>query len=314
LAQVIILHTQEVRGSSPCAPTISKPVNDLGVKPVSLEPSPDRLPQLFIQERKYLKAVTDKTLAWYRDAFRAFEGAADSETEIKKRIMELRQRGVKPVSVNTWLRVIKAYWLWQEKPWKIDRLKVEQKILATLSPVQMARLTQAPPPPSLNLRRAHLVALTILDTGLRATEVLSLSKTDVDLDNLVIKVVGKGNKHRLVPFSVELRKRLWKFAARGQTPVLIFGTQNYTKVSVRNIERDFKRLAKRLSISGIRFSPHTLRHSFAVSYLRNGGNLEYLRRILGHSSISTTQKYLRSLGVDDLQAVHCGLSPLSVRR
>jgi integrase/recombinase XerD len=60
--------------------------------------------------------------------------------------------------------------------------------------------------------------------------------------------------------------------------------------------------------------PHTLRHTFACEYLRRGGNLEFLRRILGHGSILTTQKYLRSLGVEDLQAAHEGLSPLTAER
>ena len=62
----------------------------------------------FIQERKYLKAVTPKTLAWYRNSFRAFEGALESAAAINARIVELRERGVKPVSINTWLRCIKG--------------------------------------------------------------------------------------------------------------------------------------------------------------------------------------------------------------
>jgi integrase/recombinase XerD len=90
-------------------------------------------------------------------------------------------------------------------------------------------------------------------------------------------------------------------------------TRSGGKVSVRNIERDFKTLFKQIGIEGVRASPHTIRHSFAVCYLRNGGNLEFLRRILGHSSLITTQKYLRSLGVEDLAAVHNSLSPLARR-
>jgi site-specific recombinase XerD len=67
----------------------------------------------------------------------------------------------------------------------------------------------------------------------------------------------------------------------------------------------------KLSITGVRFSPHTLRHTFAVQYLRAGGNLFYLSKILGHSSVTTTQKYLQSVGVDDLKMVHDRLSPLA---
>ena len=91
----------------------------------------------------------------------------------------------------------------------------------------------------------------------------------------------------------------------------VFATNQKTPVSLRNIERDMKAVGKRVGITGVRFSPHTLRHSFAVNYLRRGGNLAYLQRILGHSSISVTERYLRSIGIEDLKDVHSGLSLLS---
>jgi integrase/recombinase XerD len=71
------------------------------------------------------------------------------------------------------------------------------------------------------------------------------------------------------------------------------------------------RICKELKISGVRCSPHTLRHSFAVNYLRAAGNLFYLSRILGHTSVKTTERYVQSLSVSDFQAVHNGLSILS---
>jgi site-specific recombinase XerD len=60
-------------------------------------------------------------------------------------------------------------------------------------------------------------------------------------------------------------------------------------------------------MAGVRCSPHTFRHTFAVNYLRAGGNLFYLSRILGHSSVTITEKNLQSLGVEDLTAVHDNL-------
>lgn len=91
----------------------------------------------------------------------------------------------------------------------------------------------------------------------------------------------------------------------------VFASKLQNKLATRNVLRDLKKLGKKLAAKGVRFSPHTLRHTSADSYLRNGGNIEYLRRILGHSSILTTQKYLKSLGIEDLQAVHNNHSPLS---
>lgn len=67
---------------------------------------------------------------------------------------------------------------------------------------------------------------------------------------------------------------------------------------------------KKLRITGVRFSPHTMRHTFAVTFLRNGGDVYVLSRILGHSSITTTTKHLRSMGIDALAEAHQKFSPL----
>lgn len=276
-------------------------------------------PTDFIRERKYLHNVSPASIVWYEQSFKRFEGALDSRAAVITRIAELRER-LSAVSVNVHLRCINAYFMWLHKEHgkellRIPKLKEEQKILATLTPEGIQR-TIGFKPIGTNLRRAHLIALTILDTGLRASECLGVTTVDVDFDHLTLKILGKGGKHRMVPFSGELRKKLWRYAQQRHVtlPILVFGTKNNTQVSVRNLERDFKMLGQKIGIEGVRFSPHTLRHSFAVQYLKNGGNLEYLRRILGHTSLSTTQKYLRSLGVEDLGAVHSSLSPLSARR
>src|SRR5260370_22955938 len=96
-----------------------------------------------------------------------------------------------------------------------------------------------------------------------------------------------------------------------KAPIWCSGPGTGPSFTVRNFQHDFKQLCQKVAITGVRCSPHTFRHAFALNYLRRGLNLESLRRILGHSSILTTQKYLRSLGVEDLQAVHNGLSLLT---
>ena len=188
-------------------------------------------------------------------------------------------------------------------------LKEEQKIIETFT-TQQAKLLINHRPQGINQNRAQAVTLVILDCGLRIEEVLCLPKTSIDFDNLIIKVKGKGNKERLVPMSLELRKVLWRWCSK-QEGLFAFGTRNGTKMSQRNLQRDFKRLCGVLKITSVRCSPHTLRHTFAVNYLRAGGNLFYLSKILGHTSVKTTERYLQSLNVSDFQAVHNGLSILS---
>jgi integrase/recombinase XerD len=269
----------------------------------------------FITERTYLKGVSPATLSWYRSSFRKFDGALESKQAVVGRIAQLRKTN-SAISVNTYLRCINAYFRWLHEEHKaelirIPRLKEEQKILATLSIEQVQRLVQFKPK-GRNLSRAHTLALLLLDTGLRFAEALNLRWEDVDLENLLVKVVGKGGKHRAVPISFEGRKVLFKWRQHSKHD-FVFATRNGTLSTQRNVGRDFALLGQRAGIKGIRFSPHTFRHTFAVSYLRAGGNVLYLQRILGHSTLEMTSRYTRSLGTEDLQAVHDRLSLLSKR-
>jgi integrase/recombinase XerD len=182
-------------------------------------------------------------------------------------------------------------------------------VLVTFSSEQVSRLIHCKPI-GRNQSRVCALALTALDSGLRINELLSLSRKDVNLDSLTLLVQGKGNKQRVVPMSIELRKVLYRHLTSHQHN-LVFCTKEGRKLLHGNVRRDFQIVCRKVGIAGVRCSFHTLRHSFAVGYLRRGGNLEFLRRILGHNSILTTQKYLRSLGVEDLKEVHNGLSMLS---
>jgi len=270
----------------------------------------------FITERSYLKGVSQATIQWYRSSFKAFEGALETKQALIERIGTLRKTN-SAISVNTYLRCINAYfrWLQQEhgaEPVKIPRLKEEQNVLATLTPDHVKRLIQFSPK-GRNLKRAHTLTLLLLDTGLRFAEALGLTWDRVDLDNLVLKVQGKGGKHRVVPISLECRKVLYRWKQQHRESDLVFPTKSGIVSSQRNVGRDVRLLGQRVGITGVRFSPHTFRHTFAVSYLRAGGNVLYLQRILGHSSLEMTNRYTRSLGIDDLSAVHSKLSLLSRR-
>lgn len=277
--------------------------------------------QDYIQDRKYTRNVSAKTIAWYTDVWRAFgpylntESAQSIRESVRRAVTDLLAKGIKPVSVNSWLTGVRAYCLWlyaeghlKDRP-KVQLLKCELPLPPCLALKQIETIL-AYRPATVWAARARILALLILDTGLRAAEALSLPKEKIDFDSLVVSVVGKGGKHRLVPFSLELRKHLWRYVSKYQAVkgfTLAFGTKHETPVSVRNFERDLHKLGRKL---GLTLRPHLLRHSFAVNYLRKGGNLEYLRRILGHASISTTQRYLRGAGIEDLKAVHNELSLL----
>ena len=207
------------------------------------------LVQQFITERKHLLNVTPKTIIWYGCGFKAFEGTVESLEAAKQRVGGLRERGVPSITVNSYLRCINAFWRWQGKDWKIRRLREEQQIPATFNADQTNRLVHWKPI-GCNQTRAHTIALAALDTGLRISEPLSLTRQDVDLDSLVLLVHGKGNKQRLVPVSVELRKTLYRHLANHKHARL-FTTRTGTALTVRNRERDFKVMCGQIAITGV---------------------------------------------------------------
>jgi len=274
----------------------------------------------YVEDRKYLKNVSPKTLVWYRDAWKAFGPELEPalargdrlNDALRSAITSLLAQGVRPVSINSYLTCVRAYlnWLYaegclKEKP-RVQMLKYEHKVIGTFSPEQVRMLLEFKPR-GVNQTRTSVATCVMLDSGLRLSEVLELTPANVDFDNLMITVRGKGNKQRLVPMSNQLRKILFRYAAKWKGP-LLFGTRRGSRVTNSNFLRDFKDLCNRLKIVGVRNSPHTLRHTFSVNYLRAGGNLFYLSKILGHTSVKTTERYLQSVQIGDLQAVHDRLS------
>lgn len=271
--------------------------------------------QQFIQERRYFKNVTPKTVAWYRDSFRAFADAVENKATVNERITQLRDRGVSATSVNTYLRTINAFFRWGHTEGhlpgtliRVPKLKEEQKVLAILSQDQIQRVVGFKPRRKVE-HQIHTLACLLLDTGLRISEALALTREHVDLDNLLIRVdQGKGQKQRVVPISAEMRKLLWKWLRERNDPVgFVFATRDGRILQPRNVLRAFKGFGTRLKITGVRFSFHTLRHTFATNYIRGGGDVFRLQRLLGHSSLEMTRKYV-NLQTADLQAVHDRLS------
>lgn len=262
----------------------------------------------FIQERVYLKGVSRATQEWYKWSFKAFEGALGGKAEIIQRISELKARGMSNVSINTHLRCVNAYLKWLHVEHgapllHLPRLKENQKVLATLSTEQIEKFIKYTPKTT-NLRRAWLLGMLILDCGLRLSEALSLRVGDIDMANLLITIQGKGGRVRITPISFAMRAHAFKMTKGVATGAPIFSTALGTPIGARNVQRAFKIIAKTLGIRDVRFSPHTLRHTFAVHYLRRGGNVIYLQRILGHTTIEMTNHYCQSLGSADLRSVH----------
>jgi integrase/recombinase XerD len=140
-------------------------------------------------------------------------------------------------------------------------------------------------------------------------EAIQLDWPDVDFDNLLVKLHGKGAKERLVPFSFELRRVLWRWKQGCEGCEIVFATRTRQRLGQRNCHRDVRNLCRRLGIKIPERMLHAFRHSFSLNYERKGGNAFALQRVLGHSDLTMTRKYV-NLAVGDLQAAHENLTLL----
>ena len=167
--------------------------------------------------------------------------------------------------------------------------------------------------------RDRALVLLLLDTGMRVSEItgdkmvdrLPLLLQDVDRRNLRVKVTGKGAKERIIPISPSTSKAIWRYLvtrpdAEPSDP-LFLGRAGY-ELSNTALLRVVKRLGQRAGISNVYI--HRFRHTFAINFLRNGGNALELKRLLGHSSLDMVERYVRLAQVD-IERAHRRASPVT---
>jgi len=164
-------------------------------------------------------------------------------------------------------------------------------------------------------RRDEAILLILLDTGLRASELCSLKMKDVDLPGRRCIVLGKGNKRRAVYFGRDTTKAIWNYLKeqeRDDEDPLFYsdrGTRKGEAMTRSGLLQLFERLGKVAKVEATRCSPHTCRHTFAVEFLRGGGNTFALMQLLGHTSLKMTNRYV-ALAQADIEHQHRQYSPV----
>ena len=144
--------------------------------------------------------------------------------------------------------------------------------------------------------RARTIIILLYETGMRRAELKGLNDQDIDFEARQLKVTGKRNKQRLIPFGDELAKELEHYVevrdqnVERQDPEAFFLNKHGMRVTEDQIYQDVKENLSRVTMMKKR-SPHVLRHSFATAMLNHDAGLESVRRLLGHESLETTQIY-----------------------
>ncbi len=220
----------------------------------------------------------------------------------------LRSTGIKNTTVNTYFRAVKTFlnfcidegYIESGCLRKIKFLKSDQEPIIPLTQSEVDAIDK-----TCNLKtetglRNYCIIHLMIDCGFRVGDVCNLRIKDVLFDKGIIMVLGKGAKYRSVLLAPRIKKQLYKYLLSYRPYVLRsgdyvmqpfftqIGSDEFINDSV--IKQYFRRLKKSSGVS--RVHPHLLRHTFATSYILGGGNIEFLRLMLGHSDYATTKMYL----------------------
>ncbi len=234
-------------------------------------------------------------------------------------------RALRPSTVQTYHKHIRTLFNWMVSEGVIASSPMER------IPVPIVRADQIQPFTSEQVaavlraaersrhpRRDVALVLVMFDTGLRASEVCNLKMKGVDLETRRVSLIGKGGKVRTVPFGRDAMKALWQYLREDKRdevrapndPVFISdrGTHAAEPMTRNGLFQLVQRLGVAAGIKGTRCSPHTFRHSFAVTFLRHGGNTFSLKGMLGHSALYMTNRYV-ALAQADIENQHRQFSP-----
>jgi integrase/recombinase XerC len=199
--------------------------------------------------------------------------------------------------------------------------KVPKSLPRFLNQDEAKTLVEAPDSHNVLALRDRALLELLYSSGLRVSELTGLKIQNVDMENELLRVKGKGGKERIVPFGEKAKVALEEYLDKrrellGQGRLIendfIFLNYRGEKLTARSVERIIKKYRTKSGLSK-EISPHVLRHSFATHLLEGGADLRVIQELLGHSSLSTTQKYTH-ISVDQLMEVYKKTHPRASER
>ncbi|MBN1889331.1 MAG: tyrosine-type recombinase/integrase [Thermoflexales bacterium] len=180
----------------------------------------------------------------------------------------------------------------------IPRPKLVEPVIEPFSKGDVEALLQACRLSRSTATRDRAILLTLLSTGLRATELCGIQIKDVSLRQNSVKVLGKGKRERIARFGKRTAKAIWLHiqTIESKTEDTFLFASSDDPLTRYGLHRLLCRLGKRAKIKDC--NPHRFRHTFAINYLRNGGDLFTLQALMGHSSLEMVRRYARVAAID----------------
>ena len=287
----------------------------------------------FLRYLQLAKALSPHTLRAYAGDLRAFESYLAAQGVSLESATALHVRGflgVQSVTLAAASRArrlagLKSFYKFATRR-KLVAANPTSRMKAPKIPMRLPRampvdltfaLMEAPDCKAiLGLRDAAMLEV-MYGSGLRVGELCGLSLSQVDFSERTVRVCGKGNRERICPLSapavlalkrwMDRRGELLKRSSKRAEPQALFLNFRGGRLTPRSVERHFRRYVKAAAAPG-RFSPHALRHSFATHLLAGGADMRSIQELLGHRSLSTTQRYT-AVSFEQMQKVYDATHP-----
>lgn len=301
-----------------------------------LEPYFDRFVHWLIIEKGYSDHTADNYLRDIRGFAETIQAgtelAAIGAGEIRSFIYKLHKVN-KPSSIARKLSALQTFFRFLVKEGVVGRNplsgvvrpKQNQHMPVFLSVDETFRLLDAPSAKDQFAIRDQAILELLYSTGMRVAELVSLQLNSLDFDTEMVTLIGKGNKERMVPIGRPAIDALQRYLPQRRTLLeaglkhnsrldseVLFVNHRGGRLTTRSVERLVAAYAQRVGlVNGV--TPHALRHSFATHLLEMGADLRLVQELLGHVSLSTTQRYTH-LTVDHLMAVYDKAHPQARKR
>ena len=267
----------------------------------------------FLRHLSLEKNASPHTVRAYGDDLKQFVAHARAELKrdaapqdvdhllIRSFLARLHARGLKKSSSARKLAGLRTFFRWLCREGVLARNparallspRTERRIPTHLEEGEVATLLDLPGDGVVAVRGRALLEL-LYATGLRCAELVSLDLAEVDFEARLVRVVGKGRKERVVPFGGRARDAVqaWLPTRRALSPEsdALFVNQRGGRLTDRSVRSLVSHRIRQVAITR-KVSPHTLRHSFATHLLERGADLRTIQELLGHTSLSTTQRY-----------------------
>ncbi len=211
-------------------------------------------------------------------------------------------------AIASYVRSIRSLWSWLKRekfiadnPFeKVKPPATTERIVDPLTPQDITNLLKVIPSKEYSGYRDSCIILTMYGTGSRISETLDLNKDNINFDSGQIKIVGKGKKERSVFMSARVFKALYKYHSQQRPDVpsnYFFVHKDGRPLTRFYFEHRMNSYVKKAGLTST-CTPHVLRYSFAIQFLRNGGDIFTLQKILGHSTLEMTRHYLKIANTD----------------